>query len=172
MKTALGVIDVQNSLIDEGPWQPEQLLERVEALIQKARAAGAPIVFVTDRNVVPDGAIHPRLSVSDDDLRVEKSHLNAFEETPLDALLRAQGVTRFVVAGLQTDYCVNATCRGGAALGYDVVLVSDAHSTNDAPDVPATQIIAEHNTALSDLKLERGSVRTEPGAQIVFKETV
>ena len=48
MKTALGIIDVQNSLLAEGPWQPELLLERVEGLIQKARTAGVPVVFVTD----------------------------------------------------------------------------------------------------------------------------
>jgi len=168
MKTALGVIDVQNSLLDEGPWQPDLLLERVEGLIQKARAAGAPIVFVTDRRVEPDATIHPSLSVAADDLRVEKSTCNSFEDTPLDEMLRARGVECFVVAGLQTDYCIDATCRGGAALGYEVVLASDAHSTNDEPDKPATQIIAEHNAALSDLKTETGSVRTEHSEKIVF----
>lgn len=169
MKTALGIIDVQTSLLDEGPWQPELLLERVEGLIQKARAAGVPIVFVTDRRVEPDGAIHPSLSVAPGDMQVQKSEFNAFENTPLDELLRAQGVERFVVAGLQTDYCVNATCRGGAELGYEVVLASDAHSTNDEPDKPAVQIIAEHNTALSALKTETGSVRIESSEKIVFQ---
>ena len=168
MKTALGVIDVQNSLLDEGPWQPELLLDRIEGLIQKARTAGVPIVFVTDRRIEPDGAIHPSLSVAPSDMRVQKSVSNSFEDTSLDNLLRAQGVERFVVAGLQTDYCINATCRGGAVLGYEVVLASDAHSTNDEPDKPATQIIAEHNAALSALKTETGSVRIESCEEIVF----
>ena len=168
MKTALGIIDVQNSLLDEGPWQPELLLERVEGLIQKARTAGVPIVFVTDRGVEPDGAIHPSLSVAPGDMQVQKSKGNAFEDTPLDELLRTQGVECFVVAGLQTDYCINATCRGGASLGYDVVLASEAHSTNDEPNKLATQIIAEHNAALSALKTETGSVRTEFCEKIVF----
>ena len=168
MKTALGVIDVQNSLLDEGPWQPQLLLERVEGLIQKARAAGTPIVFVTDRRVEPDGAIHSGLSVAVDDIQVEKSVCNAFEDTSLDQLLRAQGVERFVVAGLQTDYCIDATCRGGAALGYQVVLASDAHSTNDEPDKPAAQIIAEHNAALSAVKTENGSIHIEASEKIAF----
>ncbi len=168
MKTALGVIDVQNSLLEEGPWQPELLLERVEGLIQKARTAGVPVVFVTDRRVEPDGGIHPSLSVAQGDMQVQKSAFNAFEDTPLDELLRAQGVERFVVAGLQTDYCIDATCRGGAALGYEVVLASDAHSTNDEPGKPAAQIIAEHNAALSALKTEAGSIRIESSEKIVF----
>jgi nicotinamidase-related amidase len=168
MKTALGIIDVQNSLLDEGPWQPDLLLERVEALIQKARSSDVPIVFVTDRRIEPDGAIHPSLSVAPGDLYVEKGVNNSFEDTPLDELLRARGIERLVVAGLQTDYCINATCRGGAALGYEVVLASDAHSTNDEPDKPATQIIAEHNAALSNLKTEAGFVHTSPSEKIVF----
>lgn len=167
MKTALGIIDVQNSLLDEGPWEPELLLERVEGLIQKARTANAPIVFVTDRRVEPDGAIHPSLSVAPGDLRVEKSHLNSFEGTTLDVLLKERGIERLVVAGLQTDYCINATCRAGAELGYQVVLARDAHSTND-DEKPATQVIAEHNDALSDLKTENGSVCTETSTKIVF----
>ena len=168
MKTALGIIDVQNSLLDEGPWEPELLLTRVEGLIQKARTAGVPIVFVTDRNVGPDGAIHPSLSVEPGDLRVEKSHFDAFEDTTLGELLEARGIERFVVAGLQTDYCVNATCRGGAALGYRVVLARDAHSTNDSEEKPATHIIAEHNDALHGLKTEAGSVVAEASEEIVF----
>lgn len=168
MKTALGIIDVQNSLLDEGPWQPDLLLERVEALIQKARSPEIPIVFVTDRRIEPDGAIHPSLSVAPGDLYVVKGVNNSFEDTPLNEQLRARGIERLVVAGLQTDYCINATCRGGAALGYEVILASDAHSTNDEPDKPATQIIAEHNAALSNLKTEAGSVHTVPSEKIVF----
>ncbi len=167
MKTALGIIDVQNSLLDEGPWEPELLLERVEGLIQKARAAGVPIVFVTDRRVEPDGAIHPSLSVEPGDLRVEKSHNNSFEDTPLDGLLKERGIERLVVAGLQTDYCINATCRGGAERGYQVVLARDAHSTND-DEKPATQVIAEHNDALHGLKTATGSVVAEASGTISF----
>jgi len=33
------------------------------------------------------------------------------------------------VAGLVTDGCVQATCKGAIALDYDVTLVKDAHST-------------------------------------------
>ena len=169
MKTALGIIDVQHSLIvDEVPWEPDALLDRIGGLIEKARAAGVPIVFVTDRGVGPDGSLHASLPVMPDDLRVEKSANNSFENTPLDGLLKARGIERFVVAGLQTDYCINATCRGGAALGYEVTLACDAHSTCDQPHLSAAQVIAEHNDALRALKTATGSVHTEFCEEIAF----
>ena len=46
--------------------------------------------------------------------------------TPLDALLREQGVNEVVVAGLATDYCVKATALDAIALGYRTTLLNDA----------------------------------------------
>lgn len=46
-------------------------------------------------------------------------------ETLADAL-RARGVTRLVVGGLATDYCVKATVLDARRLGFDVDLVCDA----------------------------------------------
>jgi nicotinamidase/pyrazinamidase len=40
--------------------------------------------------------------------------------------LAAHGVTRLVVAGLATDYCVRASVLDACRMGYDVVVVSDA----------------------------------------------
>jgi nicotinamidase-related amidase len=53
-----------------------------------------------------------------------------------------------VVAGIQTEYCVDTTCRRAYSLGYDVTLVQDGHSTWDTPDLCAPQIIAHHNRTL------------------------
>ncbi len=45
---------------------------------------------------------------------------------PLADALRARGVTRLVVGGLATDYCVKATVLDARKLGFDVDLVRDA----------------------------------------------
>ena len=45
--------------------------------------------------------------------------------TPLDALLRGQGVDEVVVTGLATDYCVKATALDAIALGYRTTLLGD-----------------------------------------------
>ena len=45
--------------------------------------------------------------------------------TGLDDLLRARGVTRVVVAGLATDYCVKETVLDAVRLGYDTTVLAD-----------------------------------------------
>jgi len=40
-------------------------------------------------------------------------------------------VGRLIVTGAQTDACIRATLHGAFVRGYDTVLVSDAHTTED-----------------------------------------
>ena len=63
-------------------------------------------------------------------------------------MLSGLGVGRLVVVGAQTDWCVRSTLHGAFARGYDAILVSDAHTTEDqttsgAP--PPDQVIAHTN---------------------------
>jgi hypothetical protein len=58
------------------------------------------------------------------------------------------GVGSLVVAGAQTDACIRSTIHGAVVRGYDALLVSDAHTTEDqtaggAP--PPDQVIAHTN---------------------------
>jgi nicotinamidase/pyrazinamidase len=48
------------------------------------------------------------------------------EPTELEDLLRAAGVERLVVAGLATDYCVEATVLDARALGFEVTVLASA----------------------------------------------
>jgi nicotinamidase-related amidase len=53
-----------------------------------------------------------------------------------------------IVAGLQTQFCIDTACRVATTLGYRVILASDAHTTFDTPDLTAAAIVAHHNTTL------------------------
>jgi nicotinamidase/pyrazinamidase len=46
--------------------------------------------------------------------------------TPLEGLLRARSITKVVVCGLATDYCVKETAIDGARLGFDVDVLEGA----------------------------------------------
>jgi nicotinamidase/pyrazinamidase len=46
--------------------------------------------------------------------------------TELDAILARDGISRIVVCGLATDYCVKATALDGVRLGYATCLLLDA----------------------------------------------
>ena len=130
--------------------------------------AGAPVVLLTDRRVQPDPSLHSSLVPQPSDVLVEKGYCDAFLETPLDAELKARGVDRLIVCGIQTDFCVDTTCRSAASHGYEVLLVGNAHSTFDHEYLTAEQIVAHHNRVLRRLPAGRGSVAVIDAAEVAF----
>lgn len=57
---------------------------------------------------------------------IDKPGKGAFYATPLQAELRARGVTQLVVTGVTTEVCVQTTLREANDRGYDCLLVEDA----------------------------------------------
>jgi len=49
-----------------------------------------------------------------------------YDNTGLKAYLDEQQVSRVIVCGIATNFCVKATCLDAQAYGYDVVIVNDA----------------------------------------------
>ena len=133
--TALVVIDVQNDVVGGGH-NRDEVVANVATLVDKARAADVPVVWVqhNDQNVVRGSEgwqIVPELTRDDAEALVEKSYPDSFEETSLESVLADLGVGRVVVAGAQTDECIRSTLHGAIVRGYDATLVSDAHTTED-----------------------------------------
>jgi nicotinamidase-related amidase len=153
-QTALLIIDVQKTLVDEPPrvHEPDRLLAALRELIERARAASVPVIYVVDDEVDAPGSpgwdVHPALGRVASELRVSKTACDAFHETTLAAELAARGITRLVVAGCKSQYCVDSTCRRAVTLGFPVVLVADAHSTNARAHLSAEAIIAHENATL------------------------
>jgi nicotinamidase-related amidase len=168
LSTALVVIDVQQSLVDEGPSQAEELLEAIGHLIAAARAAQAQVIYVKDRRVEPNGNLHSSLQPGPSEMTIEKDYCDAFLETGLQQKLEQLGISKLVIAGMQTDYCIDTTCRSAAAHGYQVTLVSNAHSTFDDGDLPSKSIIAHHNRILHKFLAGRGSVSVAATGDVRF----
>jgi nicotinamidase/pyrazinamidase len=58
--------------------------------------------------------------------RRDEEAYSGFSGTSLDRELRSRGVRRLFVGGLATDYCVLKTVADARALGYTVMLLTDA----------------------------------------------
>ncbi len=165
MSTALLVVDVQVSLVADETPNPDAVLMAVNGLVAAARSAGAEVVWVTDRRVEPDPALHPALLPPlPGEIQVEKEVRSAFAETGLKALLDARGVTNVVICGMQSDACVDGTTRAAAALGYPVTLVADAHTTHAFEGRDWQAVIASQNAALGALE----GVEVVPGHAVSF----
>jgi nicotinamidase-related amidase len=135
--------------------QADTLLTQVSTLIQKARDAGTQIIYIRhsgdpggpDEYGTEGWKIHPSISPEIDDLVIDKTTPDSFHETNLKDALDSRDIKRLVISGLQTEYCVDTTCRSAFTRGYEVVLVKDAHGTWDSV-LPAVQIIEHHNEVL------------------------
>ena len=69
------------------------------------------------------------LPVAATDITVFKHRLSGFWDNELDTLLRQQGITTLLFAGVNTDRCVFSSLQDAGFLGYDCVLLEDACST-------------------------------------------
>jgi len=158
MATALVVIDVQEAMFRQ-PSPPDDgngVVGRIKTLIERARAEHVPVFFVQHdggpgddfENGSPGWHYHAPVAPLPGEPVIEKRYPSAFHGTDFDAQLKAARVHRLVVCGMQSEFCVDSTVRAAFGLGYEVVLVSDAHTTFDNGVISAAQIRAHHNRTL------------------------
>ncbi len=157
--TALIIIDVQNGLfgVFDTPYQDKDLIDTVNELIGKARLSDVPIFLVQHNGVGKDSPlnpntdgwkIHPALKIKKEDIHIQKDHPDSFQDTQFEKELKSRGIRKLVITGLQTEYCIDTTCRRAYSLGYEVILIENGHSTYDTEYLRAEQIINHHNQVL------------------------
>lgn len=154
-QTALLVVDAQVNMFTEGEavFGAESLLQKMSYLIAKARTVRAPVIYVQnsgglndpDLPGTPGWYIHPAVSPISGEVIVQKHTPDAFFETGLRWELELRQIKRLIIMGVQTEMCVDATCHRAFALGYELTLVKDGHSTFDTPEQSAIEIIDRYN---------------------------
>lgn len=156
-KIALLVIDVQNAMFDESNpiFEGEKLLRNLQNLIDKARTANISVFFVqhNDEEFItgtPLWEIHSAVAPNEGEVVIQKHTPDSFHETKLHEKLKAAQIQNLVIAGNQTEYCVDTTSRRAVSLGYNVTLVKDAHGTWDTDTLSAKQIIDHHNEVMGN----------------------
>jgi nicotinamidase-related amidase len=160
MSSALLIIDMQVGLFNgpDAPHDGERIVANIRQLMGRARGRNVPIYAV--RHTGPQGSpieagsafwqLLPALELNaSTDILFDKRKPNAFYGTALAEQLRADGINELFIVGMKTQYCIDATCRAAADLGFNPVLIADAHTCMDTPALPAQAIIAHHNATLN-----------------------
>lgn len=165
MTTALVIIDLQKDIL-KGLGSPQRqpvldsavdaVVARMASLQRLARETNVPVVVVQhdgrpDHRLgrgKPGWELRPEIAPLGNDTLIHKQTSDSFFETGLDAALKAKGVSRIVLGGCMSQYCIDTTARRAVTLGYDVTLVADGHATADAGALSAEQISAHHNLLL------------------------
>lgn len=173
MSKALLVIDVQRGIMD-AVTHADEVLAVIGSLAQRARAAGASVIHVQHNDSLlatnsPAWQIHPVAAPQAGEPVVQKWACDSFHETSLHDELQRRGVTHLVMAGCQTDFCIDSTCRRAVTLGYEVTLAEDGHTTEDSPTLSARQIIAHHNWLLNGFGTREHPIRVVPSSNIEFE---
>ena len=175
--TALLVIDVQAGVFTIEGFRVHEVahfLSCVSGLVSSARSAGVPVVYV--QHCGPAGSslergsagweLHASIAPVKGELVIQKLESDAFLGTNLQKELEGLGVTDLIVCGMQSEFCVDTTCRRAHGLGYRVTLVEDGHTTGDTDTLSAQQIIAHHNDTLG-----RGFVTLSRGEDVFSRRT-
>lgn len=176
MDTAL-LVDVQVGII-EGfhAYRGSDLLKQINRLLAKARASNTPTIYVQHDGegghpleVGSEGwQIHPEIRPHEEDLIICKRASDSFFETTLQRELESRDIKHLIVTGCMTEYCVDTTARRAVTMGYDVTLVSDAHTTIDNKLLTAAQIIAHHNALLDGFDAGAHAITVKPADEVTF----
>lgn len=147
--------DVRSALGWPPIWRLDETVNACAELLAAAREAGWPVIY--SRQMLSP-AINPRaqrhrnsrpgvpvLSVAEQrwrteimdavapqpgDLVLDKTRPNFFAYTELALVLKGLGIERVLVAGLQTNVCVEATARAALEQNFEVAVAEDAVSTD------------------------------------------
>ena len=154
--SALVIMDYQQEILARlGDGMPD-LLERATSVLDAARAANLPIIYVVvrfregypeanPRNRVfaaiketgrlregtPGAEIHTQVAPRPEDVVVVKRRVGAFSTTDLSTVLRARDLTTLILMGVATSGVVLSTVRWAADEDYDLVVVEDCCADAD-----------------------------------------
>jgi gluconolactonase len=151
------VVSEGGAFADTGSYdhaKSQDVVANVARLARRAREVGIPVIHIwyiveegarglklnaplyrgiKDNSAVVRGswgaAPAEGLEPEDGDYVVEKTRMNGFYGTRLDALLRAFGTETLIITGAWTNMSIEHTARHAADAGYRAVVVSDGTST-------------------------------------------
>ncbi|PZO80634.1 MAG: cysteine hydrolase [Mesorhizobium amorphae] len=173
-RAAVIVVDMVNDFCKPGGAMVlpgyESLVGPQLAIIEAARASGAPVIWVHDshrRNMRRDREWLKRtphcvegtwgteiiedLGAREDEIHVIKHRYSAFFNTDLDVTLKDMVIDQIVVIGVVTNICVRSTVHDGFFLGYEIVVPEDAcAATGPREQASSLYDIATHFGVVSD----------------------
>jgi nicotinamidase-related amidase len=181
--SALVVIDVQNAVMESAAWDPDGVVSRIATLIQRARDEGVPVVYVQHEEEggmdpgSPGWQIVEDIAPRDGEPVVAKRYGDSFAETTLQDTLHDLGARHLVICGAQTDFCIRTSTQRALIEGYDVTLVEDCHTTEDAifdmtdgekVSISAKQIVAHQNRYFYGISYPGVSANITPHNEVDF----
>lgn len=136
---AMIVIDVQQGLVAEHPYREAETLDGIARLADACRAQGIPVIYVQHEEDEEGGLVRgtsaweiaEAVAPKPGEARFYKRFNSSFHDTGLHAHLQALGAKALLLCGMQTEYCVDTTCKVAFDLGYSVTIPRGGTTTYD-----------------------------------------
>ncbi len=143
MAKAVLVVDMINEFVTGkfGSRRASAIVPAVVSLCSRARSSGVPVFYVRDAHRPGDpelrvwgkhamegtraSEIVEQLNPRPGDAVFDKRQFSGFQNTDLDASLRARGVDTIYFAGISTDICVQHNVADALYRGYRTVVVEE-----------------------------------------------
>ena len=156
-RSALVVIDAQVGVLGS-VWDSNRIIGNIETLVSKASTSGTPVLWIqhSDQELKYGSdawKLVPNFKPASADPVIHKRYNSSFADTDLELKLKQLGVKRLVLAGALTNWCLRSTAYSAMDRGYDLVIVSDGHSTENLEPrqgqvIAAKDIIDEFNSVM------------------------
>lgn len=131
------VVDVQNALINAHPYNEQKVIENIKKLILTARDNKKEVLYVRHddgkgtelENGTYGWQIYDKIAPNSNGLIFEKQYNSAFYKTDLKEYLDSKNIDTIILVGLQTEYCIDATCKSAFDYGYKIIIPEETNTT-------------------------------------------
>ncbi len=138
-QTALLVVDMQTGLIEGHPYNEQNVINNIKTLLLKCREKQIEVIYVRhDDGVDSDLAygsdaweICKEIAPRANEKIFNKSYNSAFRGTGLREYLDNKKIDTLILVGMQTEYCIDATCKVAFEYGYHVIIPENTITTFD-----------------------------------------
>jgi nicotinamidase-related amidase len=165
---ALLVIDMLVGVFkSETPrFDAEGVVQRINLLSNYFRENGDKVIFIqhdgTRENIFLPGSsdwnILPTLIQNSDDIVLAKTANDSFYNTDLEMVLKKYNISELFITDCATDFCVAATVHSALTKDYNVVVVTDCHTTANRPHLSAEKVIQYHHWIWENMYPTNGKI--------------
>lgn len=149
MAQALIVIDIQEGLVKENPFDTKNFIINTKAIIQHFRDQNIEVIFIRhseDEGLLAMGSdnwqIYHELKPQENERIFNKYYNSIFKDTELKEYLNRKNITDLTFVGMQVEFCIDTSVKVGFEYGYKITIVEDAISTFDNEHLPADKILS------------------------------
>lgn len=149
MAQALIVIDIQEGLVKENPFDTKNFIINTKAIIQHFRDQNLEVIFIRhseDEGLLAMGSdnwqVYHELKPQENEKIFNKYYNSIFKDTELKEYLNRKNITDLTFVGMQVEFCIDTSVKVGFEYGYKITIVEDAISTFDNEHLPADKILS------------------------------